>query len=107
VSPLCEREEADVSDFETYLWVALGVALSVIIPIVWGALRKNGIATESWIRRALQVARPYALIGVFSLLVSVIIVAVGGDMLDRWQAAVLAGYAWDSTLQKLKDGGRG
>jgi hypothetical protein len=41
-------------------------------------------------------------IGLFSLLVGVLVVASAGDTIKDWRLAVLLGYSWDSTLQKLK-----
>jgi hypothetical protein len=41
-------------------------------------------------------------IGLFSLLVGVLVVAFAGDTIKDWKLAVLLGYSWDSTLQKLK-----
>jgi hypothetical protein len=49
-----------------------------------------------------KVIMPYALLGVTSAITAVLIVAVAGDkMAHSPAAAILAGYAWDSTLQKL------
>ncbi|MCX5799949.1 MAG: hypothetical protein NTX17_00970 [Candidatus Eisenbacteria bacterium] len=44
---------------------------------------------------------PYAKLSVFSLAVALVIVAVGGKMLADWRHALIAGYLWDSTLQKI------
>jgi hypothetical protein len=84
-----------------YLVVALGVVLSVLLPILRRLLpapsnQPSGNALQDfW-----KVARPYFVLGIFSLLVSILIVAVSGDALADWSKALLAGYAWDSTLQK-------
>lgn len=48
-----------------------------------------------------QVARPYVVTGLFSVLAALLIVAFMEDQLADWRAELLAGYAWDSTLQKL------
>lgn len=55
------------------------------------------ILPELW-----KIVRPYLIIGLFSLLGAILIVAFAGDSLKDWRAAILAGYAWDSTLQKLQ-----
>ena len=103
-----------MGEVETYLWVSLGVGLSVLIPIlrryipsaqilgVSFASENAGAAGEGHVW---QIARPYVMLGLFSLAVSIIIVAAGGDNIDEWGTAVLAGYGFDSTLQKLKGGG--
>jgi hypothetical protein len=38
----------------------------------------------------------------FSLLTALLVVAFTQETLTDWKAALLAGYAWDSTIQKLK-----
>jgi hypothetical protein len=48
--------------------------------------------------------RPYVATGIFSLVVAMLIVAAMGDQLNSWSTALIAGYAWDSTLQKLTTG---
>jgi hypothetical protein len=44
---------------------------------------------------------PYLALGLASTLTSIILIAVVGDKIASAAGAVLAGYAWDSTLQKL------
>jgi hypothetical protein len=81
-----------------YLWVALGIAISVILPIIRAFLPKppGQLSTRNW-----AAFKPYVWLGVFSLVVAILIIAAMGDQLDTWQKAVIAGYAWDSTVQKL------
>lgn len=89
----------------TYLFVVLGVAISVILPILRRALprQKGGVAGLGGIvPRIWQIARPYLVVGVFSLIVGLLIVALAGETLGDWRTALLAGYASDSTLQKLR-----
>lgn len=85
-----------------YLSVALGVVISVALPIVRALLPKPPQALGSgppWER-----VRPYVATGVFSLIVALLIVAAMGDKLDSSATALLAGYMWDSTLQKATTG---
>jgi hypothetical protein len=85
-----------------YLLVALGIVVSVIIPILREGLPKPG-AEGSALEGFLEIARPYVVLGLFSLATGLILVAFAGDTVRQsWQTAVLAGYAWDSTLQKIK-----
>lgn len=93
-----------LSGFETYLFVALGVVLSILIPLLRPLIPisfgPRADPAEWW-----PYARPFLIIGVFSLLVAVLIVAFSKETIDdKWGLAVLAGYAWDSTLQKLSKG---
>jgi hypothetical protein len=45
-------------------------------------------------------------VGAFSLLTAVIILAISKNQVDHWvwQDALLAGFAWDSLLQKVANG---
>ena len=82
-----------------YFTCAVGIVISVILPILRALLPKppNGPESVPW-----DVIRPYLVLGLFSLVGAVLIVAASGESLKDWRAALLAGYAWDSTLQKLK-----
>jgi hypothetical protein len=46
-------------------------------------------------------AKPYVLLGLFSMATSFLVLVAVGDNVHRWQEAFLAGYAWDSTAQKF------
>lgn len=83
----------------------MGVIISVILPIIRKMIpgQKGGPAgVGGFLTRFWPIAKPYVLLGVFSLLVSLLIVAFIGDTLTDWRVALIAGYAWDSTLQKIK-----
>lgn len=85
-----------------YLSVAGGVVISVVLPLVRALLPKPPSAVgggTAWDR-----VRPYVATGVFSLIVALLVVATMGDQLDSWATALLAGYLWDSTLQKATSG---
>ncbi len=88
-----------------YFSVALGVIISIILPILRAMLPKAVVTTlakkESRVSKLWAVTKPYVVTGIFSLLVAVVIVAFLGDAIDTWQKAFLAGYTADSTLQKL------
>ena len=85
-----------------YFAVALGVAISVVLPLIRSVLPKPPSALQG--KTYWQIAKPYVYTGIFSLIVAVLVVAAMRDQLDSWQAAVLAGYMWDSTLQKATTG---
>lgn len=89
-----------LSDLEIYLYCVAGIIVSIVLPILKGLLPKPaGVATGAtafW-----DFAKPYLIVGLFSLITGLLIVAFTGDTLTDWRAAVLAGYAWDSTLQKI------
>lgn len=85
-----------------YLTCALGVVVSVVLPILRAMLPSPPRPMSEGSRRAWDIARPYIVLGAFSLVGAILIVAAAGETLQDWRAALLAGYAWDSTLQKLK-----
>jgi hypothetical protein len=95
--------------WHAYLACASGVILSIVIPVLAKAVRQQfnvGGPVELGglgvlIRSIWQRARPYAILGVFSLGVALLLVSFLGDTLKTWQAALIAGYLWDSTLQKI------
>jgi hypothetical protein len=49
-----------------------------------------------------RAAVPYVILGAASLLTAVLVVAFVVDNMQDYRAALLGGYAWDSTLQKLR-----
>jgi hypothetical protein len=85
-----------------YGMCALGIAISVLLPILRELLPSSPRRGESSLPAVWAAARPYIMLGIFSLVGAVLIIAASGDTLKDWRAALLAGYAWDSTLQKLK-----
>jgi len=98
------HDQALLPFFQAYGCLALGIVLSVILPIFRQGLPmpRGGLASESaLIPRIWQVAKPYVSLGVFSLLAALLLLAMTGDTLRTWKTAILAGYAWDSTFQKM------
>ena len=89
--------------WSTYFVCAVGIVISVVLPILRAMLPKP---PKDVVGRPMgdvwQAAKSYIILGLFSLVGAILIVAASGDTLKDWRAAILAGYAWDSTLQKLK-----
>lgn len=100
-------------NFEAYLWCVLGIVISVLLPILWEAVNRyfpnkpsRALLTMSASETAIafwRVVMPYLLLGVTSALTAILVVAAMGDTLKDYRAALLAGYAWDSTLQRLRN----
>lgn len=92
--------------WQAYLFCVSGIVLSVIIPILRAGLPKPGKGGTAGISGAFaamaKVAGPYIKLGLFSLAVGVLLIAFAGNSLTDWRLALLLGYSWDSTLQKLK-----
>ena len=87
-----------------YLAVTAGIVISVILPLIRAWLPKAPPALKG--ERTWEVIRPYVATGAFSLVVALLIVAGMGDRLNSWSTALIAGYTWDSTLQKMTTGNR-
>lgn len=98
-----------MSFWHAYTACAGGVLLSFIIPVLSISVKKQfnvggpaGFGGIGLLARTIwQQAKPYATLAVLSLAVAIVIIAFSGDSLKTWQLAFLAGYAWDSTLQKI------
>jgi len=74
------------------------------VPILWQAVRASlpargfsGFGASLW-----TAVGPYLLLGLASIATAPVIYVSGGATLDgHWPPALLKGYAWDSTLQKI------
>lgn len=93
-------------DLTIYLWCLVGIFVSAVLPGLWTYVRQHfpvdpaapkGMAAGAW-----EIAKPYVALGAASALTGLLLVAFLGDSLTDPRAAILAGYAWDSTLQKLR-----
>jgi hypothetical protein len=87
-----------------YGYVIAGIAISVLLPILRKSIPTPPTGTryynaKFW-QRLWPIAKPYLMLGFFSALAAIIIVASLGETLADWKAAVLAGFSWDSLLQK-------
>lgn len=87
--------------FFQYFFCVVGILVSIVVPILRHFLphpRAFGPEPPAWKR--------YAAIGLFSLTTAVVVIAFGKGSVSNWQwfDALLAGYAWDSTLQKVING---
>jgi hypothetical protein len=99
-----------MSLIEVYPYVFVGIVVSFILPILRKKIpppadptRDNkGLARgRAFLIRAWPTVKPYAIILAFSLVSSILIVAYVGDTLTDWRAALLAGFSWDSIMQKI------
>jgi hypothetical protein len=84
----------------------LGVLFSVVLPIVRSTLpvgaERHEAGQDAFWGHVWVIAKPYVMVGLFSLIVGLLVTAFAQDSLNDWRAALLAGYAADSTLQKLR-----
>lgn len=104
-------------NFAIYGWCVLGIAISVVLPILWQSVYRYFPKQSQALRGVLRgecglvapivldiwkIIRPYLLLGLASAVAGVLIIAILGDTIKDYRAAILAGYAWDSTLQKFR-----
>lgn len=93
--------------WDLYLWCVGGIVISVLLPVLWVSVRryfptKAGPAGLGASGAALwSVIQPYLVLGLASAATALIVMFALGDQVATAKAAMLAGYAWDSTLQKL------
>jgi hypothetical protein len=94
-----------MSDLERLLWVAAGVAVSVLLPLLRAILPKPPKnASMTWWSAFWITIRPYIITAIFSIVVAALILVFIGDTITSWKGALAAGYAFDSTLQKISTG---
>lgn len=95
--------DPNLTSLQIYSWCVLGILISILLPILRGLLPKPpGVqGVRSTLSTFWTYAKPYVVVGMFSLLTGFLIVAFTWGTLHDWRAALLAGYAWDSTLQKI------
>ena len=87
----------ELSFIHSYLLITLGIFISMVIPIIMKIIGSD----ERSLSVIWKIIKPYLLIAILSFLVGIIIYALVGNTISDWKAAILAGYAWDSTLQKV------
>jgi hypothetical protein len=95
-------------NWNLYAWCVLGIIISVVLPSLWAAVRvywpvqkaaPAGLSDGAG--RLWASIKPYFVLGVASTLTAVILMFALGEQVSSAGGALLAGYAWDSTLQKL------
>ena len=89
---------AALSYWTEVLFAAAGVALSVLLPFLVALVKRYW--PDPKIREGTDILKlilPYLVLGIFSLGIA-IIVAAAADFESR-EAAVIAGFAWDKTVE--------
>jgi ABC-type multidrug transport system fused ATPase/permease subunit len=89
---------AELSYWTEVLFASIGVALSVLMPVLYAVVKKLWPETglndwdEVW-----ELIFPYVALAVFSLVVAILLSAAA-DFESR-ESAIIAGFAWDKTLE--------
>lgn len=82
-------------------YASLGVALSVLMPFLAALVKKYWPSSSitSW-TNVWDAFAPYLALGSFSIVVALLVAAAAN--FETKEAALLAGFAWDKTLQVAK-----
>lgn len=94
-------------DWQVYLLVVAGIIISVVYPILRQSLPKpkgGPAGAEGLWPRIWKAAKPYLATLLFAMITAPLIMAFLGEKLETWQAALLAGFAWEATIEKVKAG---
>lgn len=90
--------------FVIYLWCVGGVVISILLPALRAMLPKPPAADVAGLAAGenptWQLLRPYVAAGLFSALAALLIVSFVPDLTEK--TALLAGYTWDSTVQRVR-----
>ena len=91
-----------IVSFHIYLWCVLGIVISVVLPILSALLPKPLGRTLA--AGVMEEIGPYVVTGIFAAIAALVVIAVAGKAAQGWDGAtaLVAGYTWDSTLQKLR-----
>jgi hypothetical protein len=81
--------------WSAYLLVALGIAISMVLPVLRALIPAPPPLVPA------RPTGPYLAVGAVSLLTAVLVLAFNDGQFSSPYTALLAGYAWDSTLQKV------
>jgi hypothetical protein len=93
--------------WQIYPAVVAGIVISIIYPILRQALPqpKAGVAgVQAVLPRVWSATKPYIATLALALITAPLIMAFLGAKLDSWPAALLAGFAWQATLDKAIKG---
>jgi hypothetical protein len=92
-----------------YLYFISGIVLSLLVPIAWKWLKEaqGGIGKGPIMDRVIAFATPIVKVAVASAIIGALLLLVflgAGARVEEttWFQAILYGYAWDSTLQKIR-----
>jgi uncharacterized membrane protein YoaK (UPF0700 family) len=94
-------EEEEMSDWQAYVFIWVGVILGVVLPALAAYMREYFPAVAGfppWIKR-------YLLLLLFGLGAATILLAIWksqhqGPMPD-WYTAILVGFSWQSTIEAV------
>jgi hypothetical protein len=93
------KKETIMTFLETYLWVLLGVVVSIVLPIAYKATVGKALA-GTWFDKVWAFLKPYLPWVVVSVLGALVVTMLTKDIATP-QVAFVAGLGWDSFWQRL------
>ena len=90
-------------DLVTYVWVVVGIIISVVLPVLSGLVRKEfpptaGVGLPPWVRK-------YTILLLFAAVTGVIVLAGYGeanpDARLSTEGAIILGFSWEAFLEKF------
>ena len=91
-----------------FLWIVAGIVLSIAVPVAVRTLKPEreelqGLS-DSWFVRVLKPYLKYAAASMVLGFLTLAVVKYSGGQFKSWPEALMAGYLWDATIQKIKEG---
>jgi hypothetical protein len=94
-------EDVSLLTVQSVLGTALGVVISVVLPVLWAYIKRDFVATQGvppWLPK-------YARLALFSFIVAIVVLA-GYDATHpetelSFLGAVLLGFGWEASVEKL------
>jgi len=88
---------------EKYLIVVGGIVISLALPVLWGYYKErrggSGTAESKGFFKKYKI---YFVVAAISASTGIILLAmIGHETIQSWESALLAGYGYDSTIQKF------
>jgi len=86
-----------MTNLQAFLWILAGVGSSLLIPVIRQLAFPSGGAAKgvSFAARVWPIARPYLFLGILSVLLALVTLAVAmsnGVTFGRWHQGFLVGY---------------
>ena len=95
-----------MNDVFAFFCIVAGILLSVVVPVAVKTIRPKTAAEEqeNWFWDIVWPYLKYALASLVVGFLTLVIVKQNGGQFTSWPQALMVGYLWDSTIQKIKQG---
>jgi len=90
--------------YEIYFLVVIGIIISIVYPILRQAIPRPKNAAPALLTRIWEALKPYIIVLIIALISAPLVIAFMGEKINNYESAILAGFAWESILEKIKNG---